>query len=215
MSEIDENTIEICQDCKDKLVKFYHFKRKAHEVQSQIKHFQTPLEKVSLNIENNQDASNDDYNQDLTTASSYEDNNHGEVSKREGFKIQSAVSLNEEILIKEEPEEPPDIVFADYSSDFSTPDYPAISQLQRIKRQSNRRGDAGPPISKAALKMRLYRERLKLPENRQRFLQHQRQQREYNRRHYMRKQGADVRRKRRVNYNEAQDDDFDDIFLLP
>lgn len=203
--------MEICQDCKDKLVKFYHFKQKALQVQSQFKLFQPSSSKVPKNHKKPQSTINNDYQEDLTTESSYEG---AQNSSREIFKIESAVSLNaleSPIEIKEEHEEPPDIVFADYSSDFSTPDYPPVTTShQRQKKQYTRgRGDSSKPLSKAAIKMRLYRERLKLPENRARYLLHQQQQREYNKRHYMRKQGVDLRRKSRVNYSDEYD------FLLP
>lgn len=216
--------MEICQDCKDKLVKFYHFKRKAQEVQSQFKLFQLPTVKVTRNKtpqtqQNSQHKAITNIYQveDLTTGSSYEEEkNHKETSSKEPFKIESAVSLNtfnDIIEIKEELEEPPNIVFEDYSSDFSAPEYPPITQPQKTSKNKihSHKGDASKPLSKAAMKMRLYRERLKLPENRARFLVHQQQQREYNRRHYMRKQGVDLRRKRRVNYSE----ELEDMFITP
>lgn len=208
--------MEICQDCKDKLVKFYHFKRKAMEVQSQFKLFQPPTLKVTKNTKTPQSthkAINNPCQDDLTTGSSYEgDQIHEEKSPREPFIIASAVSLahNSSIEIKQEHQEPPDVVLADYSSDFSLPEYPPVTQTQK-KRPYRSRGDTSKPLSKAAMKMRLYRERLKLPQNRARYLLHQQQQREYNRRHYMRKQGVELRRKDRVNY----DDDYDDLFIIP
>lgn len=200
--------MEICQDCKDKLVKFYHFKQKA---QSQLKNFQMPMTKVSVSTHSNHD---DTYQEDLSTCSTYESQLPKKEMKNEFFKIQSAVSLNKAVVIKEEPEEPPEIVFADFSSDLSSQDYPPLASTQRAKRQGGGRRAAGnKTLSKAAMKMRLYRERLKLPQNRDRFLQHQQLQREYNRRHYMRKQGVDMERKTRVNYSE--DYDHDDMFIIP
>lgn len=207
--------MEICQDCKDKLVKFFHFKRTAHEVLSQFKFFQPPTVKVtkkSKTAQSTHKAINNDYQEDLTTGSSYDGDQDYKEPPREPFKIASAVSLahSNNIEIKEEHAESPDLVFADYSSDFSMPDYTPITSPQR-KRPFTRRGDTSKPLSKAAIKMRLYRERLKLPENRARLIIHQQQQREYNRRHYMRKQGVELRRKDRVNYDE----DDDDLFIIP
>lgn len=196
--------MEMCQDCKDKLVKFYHFKRKAHEVQHQLKR---SVKKVLKNSQKNNEH----------TTSYQED----QSNEKNSFKILSAVSLiNEEIAIKEEKEEAPNIVFTGYSSDFSMPDTEIPEKAQRKYNPWNR-GNGDKPLSKAALKMRIYRERLKLPENRHRFLKHQKQQREYNRRHYQRKQGSgeNSRHSNEPKYNQEEDDDDDDydedLFILP
>lgn len=41
---MDTKQLEICLDCKDKVIKFYHFKRKVHDVQK-TKHFRPGREK--------------------------------------------------------------------------------------------------------------------------------------------------------------------------
>lgn len=98
--------------------------------------------------------------------------------------VTDVIDLSEIISVKQEPEELPDITFEDYTEYYPDQTFETFSQ------KSSDWSDPERPISKAALKMRKYREKLKLPENREKFLEHKERQKFWNRRHYLRKQAG-------------------------
>lgn len=129
------------------------------------------------------------------------------------------------VVVKEEPMEQPSVI----SSEEFVPSYhlPLIvqhshqnedavysaPQRRRFNRKSTTDEESKNSVSKAALKMRAYRERLKKPENFHRFLRHQQQQREWNKRHYFKKQimtGKPIRQRRSRLPTFEYSDDFDD-----
>lgn len=114
------------------------------------------------------------------------------------------LDFNDVITIKQEPEELPDITFEEYSDK-----YLEETDSTTYTRKSFEHTDSERPISKAALKMRKYREKLKLPENREKFLEHKERQKFWNRRHYLRKQAKSNKYSRSPRiYNE-----FDNFFI--
>ncbi len=206
----------ICQDCKEKTVKFFHFKRK---VLNQFRSFdEMDSDSILFTPESNQASTSTSH----LTEQSVEDN------KKDVIKIESAISLIDPINIKEEREESPDIMFVSDFPAFTPPpgqqhrniSKPPFSNrtfthqswreqevedalLERLSQPINQRGK---PLSKSALKMRIFREKLKLPENRERYLHHQQQQREYNRRHYMRKQFEEGKHKKKRFKGNTEED---------
>lgn len=128
--------------------------------------------------------------------------------------------FSEDIIVKEEPIEQP-LVFTSQEYEPTITQQHVTSQQQysledlrprRRRRQVNNASttdDETGTVTKAALKMRAYRQRLKQPENLQRYLKHQQQQREWNKRHYVKKQimtGQNTSRRNRrapiYGYNE-------------
>lgn len=257
-----ESLLEICLDCKDKVIKFYHFKRKVQETQKQNRRHEKPTNipksqksvknkqsKVIHNIydivknytekcsivkirvnENNKKLiieSNDDNHE--TTGSISEDLNqqhsfnHVKIkeepesdicessdliswkcSSQNSHESANLFDFDDVVLIKQEPEELPDITFEDYSEKY-------LDETDNPNSRDNsfEANEKEQTISKAALKMRKYREKLKLPENREKFLEHKERQKFWNRRHYIRKQARSNKYSRSSRiYNE-----FDNFFI--
>lgn len=234
-------------DCKDKVIKFYHFKRKVREVQkqnfassrqaTQQKERKTKIvqkivdivenytEKCSVSSIRIEEGSKKLIIESRDSPQAVPNNRTPEkivptrrnipstssslltpssemlhkVIKQEPcdpseslwptFPAEVAVvpSLDEsldEIVVKEEPKEQP-VIFDDI---FAPLFQPSLSQQRRFSRKSTTDDEASARVSKAAMKMRAYRARLRRPENRNRYLKHKEQQREWNRRHYLKKQ---------------------------
>lgn len=102
------------------------------------------------------------------------------------------ISDYSDIVVKEEPEEQTEL----HNNDAMMVTRKSGSFANIVPRNMNHSlkstistdEELAASVSRAALKMRAYRERLKRPENRNRYLHHKKQQREWNRRHYMKKQ---------------------------
>lgn len=117
-----------------------------------------------------------------------------------GDETSPAVVDFSDIVVKEEPEYMP-IIFS-HDLNYSEPRSVNSADNPRRFNEQAVRFDNGTAInvSKAALKMRAYRERLRKPENKFRYLVHLKQQREWNRKHYIKKQittGKPIRSRRR------------------
>ena len=232
--------MEICLDCKEKLIFFYHFKRKVKEahkittningrknvqprnkqskiVQNILKIVENYAEKCSISTiqvdESNRkliiEPSDDEPGKDVSSASTTAQLNWSlqdlvstvkEEPVEENYdqmwedvETSPETSLNfSDIVVKEEPQEQPIIFSKDLSSSEQHTNHAGNPPTQRRRyneRQVVRVGNESiMNISKAALKMRAYRERLRKPENKLRYLLHLEQQREWNRKHYIKKQ---------------------------
>ncbi|CAG9808008.1 unnamed protein product [Chironomus riparius] len=255
------NLSEICLDCKDKVIKFYHFKRKVQETQKQnirdkkptnipqlqksvknkqskvvhniydiVKNYTEKCSIVKIRVnENNRKLiieSNEDnhetgsISEDLDQQHSF---NHLKIkeepesdicessdmiswkcSSQNSHESANLFDFNDVVIIKQEPEDLPDITFEDYSEKYleETDHHSSMDNSFELDEKDQK-------ISKAALKMRKYREKLKLPENREKFLEHKERQKFWNRRHYLRKQA----RSSKYNRSSRIYNDFDNFFI--
>lgn len=260
----DSKTTEICLDCKDKVVKFYHFKKRAKEVQKQklqcSRYKQLNKEKKSKVVQNIIEIV-ENYTERCSISSIRVDEDNKKMTIVQAEKADSIVSVSnsssnfsfseanvtvkeepdsdfdssllqdasnlfdfsDDIVIKQEPSEQPAIFSREIPSSSnhfsaSTSYHSQVDHTQSQSRRSNRRSSASDDksssaVSKAALKMRAYRERLKKPENFHRYLRHQQQQREWNKRHYVKKQimtGKPVRQRRSRAGPISYFEDFDE-----
>lgn len=203
-------------DCKDNLVKFFHFKRKAQENQKKFKSSQLRIKKAQ-HLPDFNDKSTSKISNDSPATKIIQENSLLEL-KLENQNFEEATT------IKDEVEEKSDIIYEQYQFPHITPQQYQInhipleteSHLYRITPSYNQNPETsesydddndsdyhdtnrGGKLSKAAIKMRKYREKLKLPENREKLLKHLKAQREWNRRAYERKQGVATRKRRRGN----------------
>lgn len=261
--------MQICLDCKEKVVKFYHFKRKVKEIHKRSsnsnKQKLTPQEKSSKVVHNIVDIVEsytekcsistikiDEGHQKLiieargkspvaaashlpeveiipiaSSSSSYQSSNE---FLNAAIKQEPADDYNEslwqtfqsdesndpsfsDVVVKEEPPDSPTIYNSQVAAMLSMPQPPRLKPAPRRYNMKSTDDEGNVNVSKAALKMRAYRERLKKPENRHRYLHHKLQQREWNRRHYIKKQtitGQPIRQQRRRN----QMPDFSEQFNL-
>ncbi|KAG5671359.1 hypothetical protein PVAND_001560 [Polypedilum vanderplanki] len=253
--KIDHNagkTMEICFDCKDKVIKFYHFKRKVKEVQMQQQKMIIQHDKQKNSQKTNKVVHNiykiiENYTEKCSVTAIrvdeeskkliihanevnnvkeqpiiikqepesqiFDSTNEFEEEQFEGsiFSEDLSTIYNSEtesvIMIKEEPLEVDEVQILPplpTTSNFSSvpvarkkTSQPIIKEISSSNtnhlipiNQRNRRSEK--PISAAAIKMRLYREKLKKPENREKYLQHQLKQKEWNRQYYQRKQMKDM-----------------------
>lgn len=261
--------MDICLDCKDKVVKFYHFKRKVKETQqtqqksktnydkqqsssnSRIVHniykiIESYAEKCAVSairvqedskkliIESNETDSHRVNNEEMEIKQEPESDLFEEYEEQvpisEGSLFSDDLSRSNSesvIMIKEEPDDDDlsEIVYQNSSSSIvnspilqrqpssssttvpvarkRTSSLTSMQQLStngarkyqhsisRSRRSKNhRRSEVS--LTAAALKMRQYREKLKQPENRDKFLQHQQKQKEWNRQYYQRKLMKDM-----------------------
>lgn len=269
MNDREAKEMQICLDCKDKVIKFYHFKRKVKEIHkrnirsnkqktqqnekfSKVVHnivniVETYTEKCSIST-----IKIDESSQKLiiqardkpmiagvslipdveiipiasTSSSSYQSSNEflDAVIKQEPvddysdslwqtFQSEDSNELNlSDVVVKEEPQDMP-IVYNSHVATMMIPQPPRLKPMPRRYNQKSTDEEGNINVSKAALKMRAYRERLKKPENRHRYLHHKLQQREWNRRHYIKKQtttGQPIAKRRR----RTQMPDFAEQFDL-
>lgn len=210
ISDSSETTNKICLDCKDKVVKFYHFKRKVKEVQNQIvasKKQNQPKSKVVHKILDIVRNFSDKYS--ISSIQVDENNRKLVIAPAEKAPVASSSAPDDSapiIVIKQEPtsdgdeilwqpsepESPniPDVVIKEEPQEF-----PIIFNIgetfvkpKQRSRSSTTDDESFSNLSRSALKMREYRARLKRPENLHRYLHHQQQQREWNKRHYLKKQ---------------------------
>lgn len=216
--------MELCWDCKDNILKFFHFKRKVKEVQSR---------KRSKNQHSYSDESYSTSNapglciqsrqpSTTTSASLTTSNRQTDVSIKsepasedEDFQFDPRMldafdktDNFSDIVIKEEPEDRPIILRDQFTALNSETDHPQ-RQLRNNSQPTLRRKRNlhESQISYGAQKMRAYRQRLKEPENRMKLLRQKQLQREWNRRAYIKKQlqnGLPIRTRRR---------DYSDFFL--
>lgn len=243
--------MEICLDCKDKVVKFYHFKRRAREVQSQNlgqfssienlqpgpKHSKVVHNIVKIVEKYSEECSIssirvDKHNKKLIIESAAVSENLNDASCSKSCSPSRKPSNESfDIPIKEEPidnygdamagveivesstdtfdfantviKEEPELKQIIYTSQIknSVPKTPSARASRcRYNRPTISTDDESSQVSKAALKMRAYRARLKKPENKMRYLLHLEHQRQWNRRHYIKKQidtGKPIRSRRR------------------
>jgi hypothetical protein len=262
ISEEDSKSTEICLECKDKVVKFYHFKRKTKEIQRQklqSNRLRTSKKKKNSKVvqsiidivENYTEkyaissVEVDEFGKKLTIVPAVKDDSVVSVTNSssnfsfadalnvtvkqepdsdfESSLLQSTSDLFDfsgDIVVKEEPTEQPAIYPLELptsSNNFHVPSTNYEQNSNTPRRRSRRATTSDDKnscsVSKAALKMRAYRERLKKPENFHRYLRHQQQQREWNKRHYEKKQimtGKPVRQRRSraapVSYFEDYDE---------
>lgn len=204
---------EICMDCKENVVKFFHFKRKAQENQKHLKSSQLRIKKAQHLP---------DFNENLVETAISED---PQASKniQESSLIELRLENQDpvEVTIKDEAEEKSEIIYEQLPlvrSQESHTSHNSLEYFHRISPSYNQNPDTsksllesyddekdsdyhdsnrGVKLSKAAIKMRKYREKLRLPENREKLLKHLKSQREWNRRSYNRKQGVVTRRRTR------------------
>lgn len=241
--------MEICLDCKDKVVKFYHFKRRARDVQNQNPRKNCSTQKEAPSAKQSKVVHNivkivEEYSQSCSISSIRvvkhskkliiesatevkTDEAASQLSSPPSFSAPSAscdVAIKEEpvdsfedelfrietvdsstealdfsdIVVKEEPREQP-IVYNIHQK-ISHPRKNSAESRHRYNHPTQLTDDEGTLVSKAALKMRAYRERLRKPENKIRYLLHLEHQREWNRKHYIKKQiitGQPIRSRRR------------------
>lgn len=244
-------------DCKDKVLKFYHFKRKVREVQKQrnsrqneqiearkkkkskvvhdiVSIVENYSEKCSISsikidansrkliIESSSCPETRSSARELqfipiastsasppTTATSTsvrqpKISHSASIVKQEPldddddslWEVLETSSIHEisdcsDIVVKEEPEEQTeshnnDAMMATRRSSSFANIVPRVNHSRKFTNSTDE--ELAASVSRSALKMRAYRERLKRPENRTRYLIHKKQQREWNRRHYMKKQ---------------------------
>lgn len=241
--------MEICLDCKDKVVKFYHFKRRAREVQKQniTKNFFTtqnlPPKSKQSKVVHNIVKIVEEYSENCSISSIRIDRNSkkliiesaaavdDDISKStctsslaappqlsfdiaikdepidsfddDLWQVETVESSSEaldysDIVVKEEPQEQQTVLSSHVK--VTLPRIISAESRRRYNRPTISTDDEANLVSKAALKMRAYRERLKKPENKNRYLLHLENQREWNRKHYIKKQiitGQPIRSRRR------------------
>jgi hypothetical protein len=238
--------MEICLDCKDKVVKFYHFKRKAKEVQKRQKSttektLNQPKDKTSKVVHDivaivqnytekcsistiKIDESNDKLiiEPSRPVESLPETSSASVISIKDEPESESEENLWESYQIEDSSDEPQfsDIFVKEEPAEYQPMGLNSLYQYVRGPRRSARNSivvdvDSNQTISKAAAKMRKYRERLKQPENLDKFLFHKEQQREWNRRHYLKKQITSGKPVRFRQSSSMSDDNVNDPFQLP
>lgn len=227
--------MDMCLDCQEKVISFYHFKRKINEAHKQSVN-QIGRQNVKQQNKQSKAIQNivkivENYAEKCSISSIRVDESHQKLvieTSAAGELITGSACMptvpqsswssqdtsshfikqepEEEIperlfeatdedlvvsdVIKEEPEEQQTIFIYDLSSfepytsraQNTTPGY------QRTRRNQQRQTEGTDEVSKGALRMRAYRERLKKPENKFRYLIHLEQQRQWNRKHYIKKQ---------------------------
>lgn len=181
MSE-DYEATELCWDCKENILKFFHFKRKIREVQNRRR-----LDGLCLNVTTQFEQTTEPARTQNTTSTRLDNIfiKPEPLSENEGHP-ESSNSFSD-IFIKEEPEEQPVILRAQITSQTRKISVTA-QQLQNKPKTRRKRGLDESLISYGAQKMRDYRERLKKPENRMKLLKQKQLQREWNRRAYIKRQ---------------------------
>lgn len=192
-------------DCKDNAIKFFHFKRKAQENQKKMKATQLKIKKARHFPEFNDKATiiNDEF---IAT-----DN----IEEGSVIDLELEEADMEEVMIKEEVEENSSVeqfplfvshtkpqrnhrILKHYKHHPDTSES-SVESYEDMRYEDNNRGKKvkKKKLSASAISMRKYRARLKLPENREKLLQNQKNQREWSNKRANTKNESPTRKRRR------------------
>lgn len=201
--------MEICLDCKDKVVKFYHFKRKVKEVQKQNKNKTANTKKSQQNRKRSKSVHNivnivenfmkshsvssvrvDESKQRLVIESCAVDQGVDEPYESSSYSSSNKIVSAD---LKQEPEDwsASDNVEPETSSQLMVELTDIFIKEEFQEAPLDHVENSFPPVIRKkaktkkltpnanTLKMRAYRERLKLPENRLKYLSYLEKQRSY------------------------------------